>query len=375
MQSAAGLAEGRKRPGTGDPADRDAKNVGGRAKGRRLMLALDRALLLDAQGRPITKHCKTNSDDWEEVQDFANRFYMPYLCKPIGKNLRPNSIMYATNINRIVVTRFSYGVPIHLSKFDPVEGKIIVLTTLRGHLRHSVGLSDSAVTARGESFVADCSRAEYWLEGDGRHLQINLTIPHDVVEEIARTWFDVAPDERLWREKVKFGGGESSWMALLEYAARLLSEAPEKMESGRVGAHLEEAICVELLRNWAERADISLTRETVGAAPRHVKWAENFIRAEAARAPTISEVAREAGVSVRALSDAFRRFRDTTPGAVLREQRLQGVRHALLAAGPGETVASVASAWGYVNFGMFARAYQRRFGELPSRTLGRARDR
>jgi AraC-like DNA-binding protein len=338
------------------------------------MLALDRALLLDAHGRQITKHCKTSSNDWEEVQDFSNRFYMPYRVKPIGKNLRPKSIMYATNINRIVVTRFSYGVPIYLSQFD-TRSKIVVLTTLRGHLQHSVGLDDSAVTGRGESFVADCSRADYWLEGDGRHLQINLTIPHDVLEEIARNWFGATPDDRLWREKVKFGSGNSSWMALLEYAARLLSEAPDKVECGSIGTCLEEAICVELLRNWAERADVSLTRDALGAAPRHVKWAENFIRAEAARAPTISEVASEAGVSVRALSDAFRRFRDTTPGAFLREQRLQGVREALLGAGPGETVASVVSLWGYVNFGMFARAYQRRFGELPSKTLGRARDR
>ncbi|MCI4680364.1 helix-turn-helix domain-containing protein [Rhodoblastus acidophilus] len=351
------------------------KNVSGCAMGRWLMLALNRALLLDAQGRAITKHCKTSSDDWEEVQDFANRFYMPYSCTPIGKNVRPKSVMYAANINRIVVTRFSYGVPIYLDKFDPAQGKILVLTTLRGHLKHSVGATDSEITACGESFVADCSRTDYWLEGDGGHLQINLTIPHDVVAEIALSWFDAAPDDRLWREKVKFGGASSSWIALLEYAARLMSEAPEKVESGRIGAHLEEAICVELLRNWAGHANVLLTREPCGAAPRHVKWAENFIRAEAARAPTIAEIAREAGVSVRALSDAFRRFRDTTPGAFLREQRLQGVRNALLAAGPGDTVASIASSWGYVNFGMFARAYQRRFGELPSKTLGRARQR
>ena len=339
------------------------------------MLALDNALLLDAYGRPITKHCKTSSNDWEEVQDFANRFYMPYEVTPIGKNLQPNSIMYATNINRIVVTRFSYGVPIQLNKFDPAQGKIIVLTTLRGHLKHSVGATDSAITARGESFVADCSRTEYWLEGDAEHLQINLTIPHDVVAETALNWFDAAPDNRLWREKVKFGGGDSTWLALLEYAARLLSESPEMLTSGRAGAHLEEAICVELLRNWAATARFPLSREQSGAAPRHVKTAENFIRAEAASAPTIAEIALQAGVSVRALSEAFRRFRNTTPGAFLREQRLQGVRNALLAANPGETVASIASSWGYVNFGMFAHAYQQRFGELPSKTLGRARDR
>ncbi|MNJ00217.1 transcriptional regulator EutR [compost metagenome] len=53
----------------------------------------------------------------------------------------------------------------------------------------------------------------------------------------------------------------------------------------------------------------------------------------------------------------------------LREQRLQGVRAELLMADAGATVRSVAQAWGYANFGLFAAAYQQRFGELPSATL------
>jgi len=52
----------------------------------------------------------------------------------------------------------------------------------------------------------------------------------------------------------------------------------------------------------------------------------------------------------------------------VREQRLQGIREELLTASPGATVASIAGAWGYVNLGLFAAAYRRRFGENPSQT-------
>jgi len=45
------------------------------------------------------------------------------------------------------------------------------------------------------------------------------------------------------------------------------------------------------------------------------------------------------------------------------------VRAELLMADAGATVRSVAQAWGYANFGLFAAAYQQRFGELPSATL------
>jgi AraC-like DNA-binding protein len=34
-------------------------------------------------------------------------------------------------------------------------------------------------------------------------------------------------------------------------------------------------------------------------------------------------------------------------------------------------VSSLAYVWGYINLGEFAKAYYRRFGELPSETLRR----
>ena len=76
------------------------------------------------------------------------------------------------------------------------------------------------------------------------------------------------------------------------------------------------------------------------------------------------------GVSVRALTAGFRRYRDTTPGQRLRARRLEGVRGELLRS-DGRTVSEIANAWGYVNLGMFAATYRKRFGELPSETRNR----
>ena len=53
----------------------------------------------------------------------------------------------------------------------------------------------------------------------------------------------------------------------------------------------------------------------------------------------------------------------------LREQRLQGVRAELLLASKRVTVNQIAAEWGFVNLGLFAQMYRRRFGELPSFTL------
>lgn len=334
---------------------------------------LESALQLDASGFLMPPNHRTSSKDWDEVQAFCRDAYMPYIVTPIGKIMRPDATMYSANIGRITATRFSYGVPIHLDKFDPAAGKILVLTTLRGHLRHMLESTTDTTTAAGESFVADCSRTDYWLDGDGDHLQFNLTIDHALVEEMALRQYGYVPNDRLWGTRVKFGSAGGRWIALMEYAAGLVSTERQEAAEGRIGRHLEELICHELLRQWAEGARHDLSTGARQAAPHYVRAAEMIMSEGAKEAPTMSDVAAALGISVRALSGGFRRFRGTTPRQFLMECRLNGLRRDLLTAADGVTVSSVASEWGYVNFGVLAGTYRKRFGETPSQTLSRRR--
>lgn len=156
-----------------------------------------RALVSDAAGRSIAQSGKTASRDWDEVQDFCSRVYMPYRVRPLGHNLDPDAVMRQARVGGIIVTRFAYGVPIHLDAFDPAAGNILVLNTLDGALRHKLDARSDAVTGPGDSFVVDCSRTDYWLDGDKDHLQLNLTIPHDLIAGVAHRWFGFVPDDRL----------------------------------------------------------------------------------------------------------------------------------------------------------------------------------
>lgn len=332
---------------------------------------LENALLFDATGQPIRQDRRTHSKDWDEVQEFCRQVYMPYRVTPLGRRLKPDATMRSARIGRVTMTRFSYGVPIHLDEFDPAAGNILVLNTLRGGLRHMVDKGRDEVTGAGDSFVVDCSRTDYWLDGDDRHMQVNLTIPHDVVAEIAQRWYGFVPDDRLWTKRLKFGGINSPWIALLEYVSRSVRADSASVADGRLAAHLEETICLELLRAWAAGAKVSLETGARAAAPHYVRAAEALLKEKAREAPAIGAVARALGISARTLSEGFRRFRGITPRDFLRDQRLDGLRADLLAAPPDATVTAVASGWGYVNFGTMAGAYRRRFGELPSQTLGR----
>ncbi|QBJ95441.1 AraC family transcriptional regulator [Rhodococcus sp. ABRD24] len=310
--------------------------------------------------------------DWDEIKQWSDTVYMPYEVRPVGRSLAPASSMFSAKIGEMTLTRFCYGVPVTIGEFAPEAGNILVLTTLAGWTRHAVTAKSSVDLTIGETFVADCSRVDYRLDADAAHLQLNLTVPHRMLADLALSWWGWVPDDRLWRHKCVIGGPGSPWLALMEYVTRTLSGSRDLVDHERVGVNLQELIAAQLLADWAAGAGIEPTSTSGVRAPGYVRRAVRYIEDNAQDLPTVSEVAGSVGVSVRALSGAFREYLGITPRDCLREQRLQGVRREL-SASTTTTVAAAAGAWGYVNMGVFAAAYRRRFGENPSDTLSRAR--
>ncbi|MBA83150.1 AraC family transcriptional regulator [Thalassobius sp. S69A] len=331
---------------------------------------LEQALLCDAIGDAIEHGDHTHSTDWDEVQAFCNSVYMPYRVRPLDRLSRPDATLISAQAGRMTMTRFSYGTGIHLDRFDPEAGNILVLNTIRGALDHQTD-GGSVSTGEGESFVVDCSRAEYWLEAAPDHMQLNLTIPHAVMEETAERWLGFVPDDRLWTSRVKIGGGNTAWPALLDYAARALTRSGALCADAALARHIEEILCVELLRQWAAGAGLKLEDGARAAAPGYVRRAEEIFEAEARDAPTIGDVAQRVGVSARTLSGGFQRFRGLSPRAFLAARRLDGLRADLVAAPADLTVTEIAAGWGFSNFGALAGRYRARFGELPSQTRAR----
>lgn len=335
-----------------------------------MLTSIQNALILDARGQPTDAHLALRSRDWDEIGAMTDSVYMPYVVNPDNKLRKPRSEQYAFDIGSFTLSRFCYGVPVDLRDFAPDPGKGIALTTVRGCVRHC----ELAETAAGESFLVDNSRTGYFLAASADHLQVNLSFSHRFLADLYERWHGRPAPQEMWQLKFKFGGPGSSWYALLEYASRCIAEMPEQVRQGPFSKHLEEILGMNLLSQWRQALGDQAFERAGSLAPRFVKQAEDHLREHAREVPTLTEVAAAVGVSVRALTHGFRSFRGHSPGEYLRELRLQGVRADLLAARPGATVSSVVAGWGYVNMGIFAHAYERRFGELPSQTLRRLRD-
>lgn len=110
--------------------------------------------------------------------------------------------------------------------------------------------------------------------------------------------------------------------------------------------------------------------------PRYVKRAIEYFQANAAEPITISEVAKEVGVSSAALSMRFREAMQQTPGEYLRSIRLEKVRAELLKSDVSESsLTDIASRFGFSHYGHFAKNYYQRYGEYPRETVREARTR
>jgi transcriptional regulator GlxA family with amidase domain len=109
------------------------------------------------------------------------------------------------------------------------------------------------------------------------------------------------------------------------------------------------------------------------AVPWQVRRAEAYIEAHWDQAITVETLAEVAGTSARTLFHAFKLSRGQSPMAFVKQVRLARARQMLENPHLRCSVSSVAFACGFGNLGHFARDYAQRFGETPSRTLGRAK--
>ncbi|TBZ37694.1 AraC family transcriptional regulator [Rhizobium leguminosarum bv. viciae] len=137
-----------------------------------------------------------------------------------------------------------------------------------------------------------------------------------------------------------------------------------------VGSLFDAAVYL-LLESCPNRYSNQLALPAPAPAPRHVKWAIDFMQEHIAEPISLNDIAMAAKVSVRTLQQGFRQFRDTTPMAYLHELRMAAAHRDLLASDAKQGIADVALRWGFTHLGRFAAEYRKRFGQLPSQTLKR----
>ena len=136
----------------------------------------------------------------------------------------------------------------------------------------------------------------------------------------------------------------------------------------------EDNMALYLLLGLPHSHTHRLQQQGASGAPRNVRRAEEFMRANTGTPLTIAEIAEAAGCSVRALQMAFQRFRGRTPMAALRHLRLEEARLEILRVGRAESIAGIAAGHGFSTPSRFARLFRSTYGVYPSEALRTHRD-
>lgn len=136
-------------------------------------------------------------------------------------------------------------------------------------------------------------------------------------------------------------------------------------------AGLEEALTTALLTCCRHNYSLRFDDHAAARLPRHVKLVEDYIVKNAEKPISMKDLEGIAGISARSIHYAFRRFRGYSPKALLQAVRLDRAHRTLLTADPRERVMTIATSCGFAHLGRFSAVYKKRFGELPSQTLGR----
>jgi AraC-like DNA-binding protein len=165
-------------------------------------------------------------------------------------------------------------------------------------------------------------------------------------------------------------GAGLSWARLVHLLAAEARASDGLLRQTGVAEHLQQSVIAGLLSLASRRYKEAVAPGIRGWTPRTVKRVIDAMHGRPAHPFTMASLAGIAGVSARALQEAFRRHVGMPPMTYLRNLRLTQAHRALRAAGADETtVAQIAYDAGFVHLGRFAAAYRTRYGMPPSATL------
>jgi len=111
--------------------------------------------------------------------------------------------------------------------------------------------------------------------------------------------------------------------------------------------------------------------QTVPAGRQPIDRACDYALAHLFSPIRLEDLEAASGLKARALQLAFLRHHGRTPRQWILDRRLDAARARLAEPGGGRTITAVAFECGFVRLASFSRAYEARFGELPSDTVAR----
>lgn len=318
---------------------------------------------------PLAAHALFHTHDLDEARERVASVFCPHRLDRIGKGAF-DACHHHLRGERLSLNYIAYGTK-----------TLIAPGELREFYLVQVPLSGAAAIRNGaDTYVSDPARAAVLnphhattMIWDGDCRQVLLQIDRQALNTHLAGLIAGRPDRPLTFTG-SFDLTSQRGAALKALLLYLVTEAdagrPVLRPGSLLGRQIESTLMTGLLEAHRHNFSDALSHSRGPAPlPRMVRQAEDYMLAHVDQPIALEDVAQAVGVSARTLQLAFRKFRDTTPMAFLRDARLDRADADLRAALPGSSVTEIATRWGFGHFGRFAGIYRARFGCTPRQTL------
>lgn len=305
-----------------------------------------------------------NSSDESEASNQLSRVYNSNCLRRVGRRANFRMALRKASIGHLEVATLSFGSGVTLEQAGD-RPFVLVTTQIRGHSEVRTA-TESAAGGRGFIVVDSAGQSVSKSFSDDSQ-RCNVRIDQAVIEAKCAELLE-RPLNRPLRFS-PFGGNDAvvqqRWFGLLQMLlGHTLMSQPAKL----IVRNIEESVLLHLLLEHRHTFSEALRQDKPEVVPRHVKRAEDYMRANASEVITLETLAQAAGCSIRSLNQGFQQFRDTTPMRFLRQLRLEGAHAELSRESTASGITEIALRWGFGHLGRFSSEYRRHFGELPSAT-------
>ncbi len=307
------------------------------------------------------------TDDVECAYDTISSTFKEHTFKTAKKSRVSDTKLHHLGFGDVSINYIQYGVDITVDA-DFLEEFFLVHMPVRGESNVWLGNEQYHLTGHSAIICPPNVRSKFQWQGDCGVLAVKIA-KSSLLDYIGETHEIRLPDQFAFSpEMTSDSGAFCSWRNLIHYIITEAENANSLINRPGVGEELKSLLFSCLVNSQPHNLQEVIAGRSATAAPRHVRLAEEYARANIAARITISELARCANVSERTLFNGFQDFRQTTPMKFINDLRLDQIRRDLQQSSETESIAEISSRWGFSHQGAFTKAYRERFGETASQT-------
>jgi AraC-like DNA-binding protein len=304
------------------------------------------------------------------AENIASRIFTPHRLRFSGRGQRLNARLSAARIGAVTVGYLRYSADVRLVNSTALDDYHINVP-LTGHAESWCGTQTALATpTQAAVFLPGCPAGIVWA-ADCAQLCVKFSRVDLELELEGLLGRPVARPLYFTHAMNLTADSSRTWLSVLSVLYREFSRSESIVQNPKMGRHFEKLLMHGFLLAQPQYQSMALDAEQRAAPPpKVVRTAVDLIEEHPERSWTTTDLAREVGISVRALQEGFRRHVGLPPLTYLREVRLNRAHAELAASAAGAvTVAHIAMKWGFGHLGRFGTAYRRKFGVTPQHTL------